>query len=46
MQEQLNMESFIRFGLEAVAKHVKSHFSKARIGIPTRDGDDSDYYDD
>ena len=46
MQQLMDMEDFIRSGLSAVAKHVKSHFSKARIGIDIRDGSDSDYFDD
>jgi len=46
MQQQMDMEAFIRFGLNAVSQHVKTHFSKARIGVPIRDGDESDYYDD
>ena len=45
MQEQMDMESFIRSGLEATAKHVRSHFSKARIGVPLHEGDEEDYYD-
>ena len=44
MQELMDMESFIRSGLAAIASNVKSHFSKARIGLPLRDGDDDDYF--
>jgi len=46
VQEDLPMEDFIELGLIAVSKNVKSHFSKARIGMPVRTGVDEDYFDD
>jgi len=44
MQELMDMESFIRSGLRAVAKNVRSHFSKARIGVPLRESGDDNYF--
>ena len=44
MQELMDMEFFIRSGLRAVGSNVRAHFSKARIGVPLREGDDDDYF--
>jgi transposase len=44
MQELLDMESFIRNGLDRVARRVAAHFSKARVGMPINDEGDDDFY--
>jgi hypothetical protein len=40
----VDMKTFIQSGLDAIADQVKSHFSKARVGMPVRDGVDDDYW--
>jgi transposase len=44
--ETMSFEAFLEHAMLNQKNGARGHFSKSRVGIPVRDGDENDYYVD
>jgi transposase len=43
---RMGFEEFLELAMRSQKDNAREHFSKSRIGVPLREGDDEDYWDD
>jgi len=46
LTETMSFEAFLDHALQSVSKGAAGHFSRARVGLPIREGSEEDYWDD
>ena len=46
LTEAMSFEAFLDHALQSVPKGAAGHFSRARMGLPIREGSEEDYWDD
>ena len=44
--EAMGFELFLEYAMENQKDGARGHFSKSRVGVPLRDGNEDDYYND
>ena len=46
VSETMSLEAFLEHAMSNLKDEARGHFSKSRIGVPVREGDENDYYMD
>ena len=42
----MDFEPFLEHAMTSVKDGARGHFSRSRVGVPVREGDDDDYWND